>query len=243
MRLVKTVLVTGGTRGIGAAISLAFKESGYSVAASYAGNDEAAMKFKDENGLPVFKFDAGDYKESAAAVEIIKSKFGHIDILVNNAGITRDAPLHKMDAADWRDVLSTNLDSCFNLSSLVISDMREHRFGRIINISSINGQKGQFGQTNYAAAKAGMIGFTKALALENASKGVTVNAVAPGYIGTEMVRAVSEDILNKHILPHIPVGRLGEPAEVARCVVFLASDEAGFINGSTLTVNGGQYLI
>ena len=242
-KLVRTVLVTGGTRGIGASIAIAFKDAGYSVAANYASNDEEARKFEEENGIPVFKFDAGNYQGSCIAVEEVKIKVGPVDVLVNNAGITRDAPLHKMEMVQWSEVLRTNLDSCFNLSSAVINDMRERHFGRIINVSSINGQKGQFGQTNYAAAKAGMIGFTKALALENASKGVTVNAVAPGYIGTDMVRAIPEEIINEHILPQIPAGRLGEPIEVARCVIFLASDEAAFINGSTLTVNGGQYLI
>ena len=241
--MVRTVLVTGGTRGIGAAIAIAFKEAGYSVAVNYASNDEEAWKFEEANGIPVFKFDAGNYQGSCDAVEEVKIKVGPVDVLVNNAGITRDAPLHKMEMVQWSEVLRTNLDSCFNLSSAVINDMRERHFGRIINVSSINGQKGQFGQTNYAAAKAGMIGFTKALALENASKGVTVNAVAPGYIGTDMVLAIPEEILNEHILPQIPAGRLGEPIEVARCVIFLASDEAAFINGSTLTVNGGQYLI
>lgn len=240
--MARTALVTGGTRGIGEAVSLALKEAGFSVAANYAGNDEAANKFKAANGIPVFKFDVGDFDACKAAVEQIESEVGPVDILVNNAGITRDAPLHRMEPGQWGDVIRTNLDSCFNLSRCLVDGMRERNFGRVINITSINGQKGQFGQTNYAAAKAGMIGFTKALALETASKGITVNAVAPGYIGTEMVRAVPEDVLNKHILPHIPVGRLGEPEEVARCVVFLASDEAGFITGSTLSANGGQYL-
>ena len=207
--MARTALVTGGTRGIGEAISLALKEAGYSVAANYAGNDEAAAKFKEANDIAVFKFDVGDYEACQSAVADIENEVGPIDVLVNNAGITRDAPLHKMDAGQWSDVIRTNLDSCYNLSGAVINGMRERGFGRVINISSINGQKGQFGQTNYAAAKAGMIGFTKALALETASKGITVNAVAPGYIGTEMVRAVPEDVINKHILPHIPVGRLG----------------------------------
>lgn len=240
--MARVALVTGGTRGIGEAVSLALKEAGYAVAANYAGNAEAANSFKEANGIPVFKFDVGDFDACQAAVSEVEKEVGPIDVLVNNAGITRDAPLHKMEAGQWSDVIRTNLDSCYNLSHAVIDGMRARGFGRVINISSINGQKGQFGQTNYAAAKAGMIGFTKAMALETASKGITVNAVAPGYIGTEMVRAVPEDVINKHILPHIPVGRLGEPEEVARCVVFLASDEAGFITGSTLTANGGQYL-
>ena len=241
--MTRVALVTGGTRGIGEAVSLALKAAGYSVVANYAGNDEAANKFKDANAIPVYKFDVGDFAACKTAVGGIESDVGPIDVLVNNAGITRDAPLHKMAPDQWSDVMRTNLDSCFNLCGCVVNGMRERGFGRVINISSINGQKGQFGQTNYAAAKAGMIGFTKAMALETASKGITVNAVAPGYIGTEMVRAVPEDVINKHILPHIPVGRLGEPEEVARCVVFLASEEAGFITGSTLSANGGQYLI
>jgi acetoacetyl-CoA reductase len=240
--MARTALVTGGTRGIGEAVSLALKEAGYTVAASYAGNDEAANAFKEANGIQVFKFDVGDFAACQDAVAKIEAETGAIDVLVNNAGITRDAPLHRMTPEQWNDVIRTNLDSCFNLSRCVLDGMRERGYGRIVNISSINGQKGQFGQTNYAAAKAGMIGFTKALALETASKGITVNAIAPGYIGTEMVRAVPEDVLNKHILPHIPVGRLGEPEEVARCVVFLASEDAGFITGSTLTANGGQYM-
>ena len=240
--MVRVALVTGGTRGIGEAISLALKTAGYLVAANYAGNDKAAKKFKVTNGIKVFKFDVGDFDACKTSIEQVEAEVGAVDILVNNAGITRDAPLHKMDAAQWSDVIRTNLDSCFNLCSCVVNGMRERGFGRVVNISSINGQKGQFSQTNYAAAKAGMIGFTKAMALETASKGITVNTVAPGYIGTEMVRAVPEDVINKHILPHIPVGRLGEPEEVARCVVFLASEDAGFITGSTLTANGGQYL-
>jgi len=240
--MARVALVTGGTRGIGEAISMALKAAGYSVAANYAGNDDAAEKFKEAYGIPVFKFDVGDFDACKASIEQVENEVGAVDILVNNAGITRDAPLHKMDAGQWSDVIRTNLDSCFNLCGCVVNGMRERGFGRVVNITSINGQKGQFGQTNYAAAKAGMIGFTKAMALETASKGITVNAIAPGYIGTEMVRAVPEDVINKHILPHIPVGRLGEPEEVARCVVFLASEDAGFITGSTLTANGGQYL-
>ncbi|MBO6519388.1 MAG: acetoacetyl-CoA reductase [Rhodospirillales bacterium] len=238
----RVALVTGGTRGIGRAISEELKSKGYTVVANYAGNDDAANAFKDETGIPVYKFDVGDFDAVSAAVAQIKSDVGAIEILVNNAGITRDKPLHKMDKADWDAVIHTNLSSLFNLSRNVIDDMRGANFGRIISISSINGQKGQFGQTNYAASKAGDLGFTKALALETASKGITVNAVAPGYIGTEMVRAVPEEVLNTKIIPQIPVGRLGEAEEIARCVSFLASDDAGFITGSTLTANGGQYM-
>lgn len=239
----RVALVTGGTRGIGRAISQELKAKGCTVVANYAGNDEAANAFKDETGIAVYKFDVGDFDAVSAAVAQIKADVGAVEILVNNAGITRDKPLHKMDKADWDAVIHTNLSSLFNLSRNVIDDMRAANFGRIISISSINGQKGQFGQTNYAAAKAGDLGFTKALALETASKGITVNAVAPGYIGTEMVRAVPEEILNSKIIPLIPVGRLGEAEEIARCVSFLASDEAGFITGSTLSANGGQYMI
>lgn len=239
----RVALVTGGTRGIGRAISEELKSKGYTVVANYAGNDEAANAFKDETGIPVYKFDVGDFDAVSAALAQIKADVGAIEILVNNAGITRDKPLHKMDRADWDAVIHTNLSSLFNLSRNVIDDMRAANFGRIISISSINGQKGQFGQTNYAAAKAGDLGFTKALALETASKGITVNAVAPGYIGTEMVRAVPEEILNTKIIPLIPVGRLGEAEEIARCVSFLAADDAGFITGSTLSANGGQYMV
>lgn len=241
--MARLALVTGGTRGIGKAISVTLKAAGYNVVANYAGNDEAANAFKSETGIPVYKFDVGDFDVVAAAVAQIKADHGAVEILVNNAGITRDKPLHKMDKKDWDAVIHTNLSSLFNLSRNVIEDMRNASFGRIISISSINGQKGQFGQTNYSASKAGDLGFTKALALESAAKGITVNAIAPGYIGTEMVRAVPEEILNTKIIPQIPVGRLGEPEEIARCVAFLASDEAGFITGSTLTANGGQYMI
>jgi acetoacetyl-CoA reductase len=238
----RTVLVTGGTRGIGRAISEAMKAEGYTVVASYAGNDDAANAFKDETGIPVYKFDVGDFGACASAMAAIESDVGPIEILVNNAGITRDKPLHKMDKETWDAVIDTDLSSIFNTCRHVIDGMRERGFGRIVNISSINGQKGQFGQTNYSAAKAGEIGFTKALALETAAKGITVNAIAPGYVGTEMVMAVPEKILNEVIIPQIPVGRLGQPEDIARCVVFLTSDDAGFITGSTLTANGGQYL-
>jgi acetoacetyl-CoA reductase len=238
----RVALVTGGTRGIGRAISIALKDAGYSVAANYGGNDDAAKAFKDETGIEVFKFDVGDYAACQKAVGEVEAKLGAVEVLVNNAGITRDAMFHRMDAQAWNAVINTNLNGVFNLSSLVFSGMRERGFGRIVNISSINGQKGQMGQCNYSAAKAGMIGFTKALAQEGAFKGVTVNAIAPGYIGTEMVLAVPEKVLNEKILPLIPVGRLGEPEEIARCVVFLVSDDAGFITGSTLSANGGQYM-
>jgi len=240
--MARVALVTGGTRGIGAAISVALKQAGFSVAANYGGNDEAAKAFTDETGIPAFKWDVGDFESCRAGVEKVTAEVGPVDVLVNNAGITRDGTLHKMSQEHWRAVIATNLDSVFNMSRNVIEGMRDRGFGRVISISSINGQKGQFGQANYSAAKAGLIGFTKAVAQENASKGITVNAVAPGYIGTEMVRAVPEEVLKSKILPLIPVGRLGEPEEVARCVVFLAGDEAGFITGSTLTVNGGQYM-
>ena len=240
--MARTALVTGGTRGIGRAISLALKEAGARVAANYAANDDAANAFKDETGIEVYKFDIGDFDACKDGIARVEADIGPIDILVNNAGITRDKPLHKMDSGEWDAVIATNLSSAFNPSRNVIDGMRERGFGRIINIGSINGQKGQFGQTNYSAAKAGLIGFTKAFALETASKGITVNAVAPGYIATEMVMAMPEDVLNAKVLPLIPVGRLGEPEEVGRCVAFLASDEAGFITGSTLSANGGHYM-
>ena len=240
--MARIALVTGGTRGIGRAISIALNDAGYMVAANYVGNDGAAEAFKHETGIPVYKFDVGDFGACKDGIATIEADLGPIDVLVNNAGITRDKPLHKMDLEHWEAVITTNLSSAFNTARNVIDGMRERGFGRIISISSINGQKGQFGQSNYAAAKAGLIGFTKAVALETAAKGITVNAVAPGYIATEMVMAVSEEVLNEKILPLVPVGRLGEPEEIGRCVVFLASDEAGFITGSTLTANGGQYM-
>ena len=240
--MARVALVTGGTRGIGAAISIALKEAGCSVAASYGGNDEAAKAFKEANGISVYKWDVGDFDACIAGVADVEGDIGPIDVLVNNAGITRDGMFHKMSHENWRAVLSTNLDSLFNMTRGVIEGMRARGYGRIISISSVNGQKGQMGQSNYSAAKAGLIGFTKALAQENAFKGITVNAVAPGYIGTEMVLAVPEEVLKTKILPQIPVGRLGEPEEIARCVAFLASEDAGFITGSTLTANGGQYM-
>jgi acetoacetyl-CoA reductase len=238
----RVAIVTGGTRGIGRAISVALKEAGHTVGANYADNDEAAGAFKAETGIAVYKFDVGDFDACAEAVAQVGADLGPVDVMVNNAGITRDATLHRMTREQWSAVVNTNLDSLFNMCRNVIEGMRERGFGRIVNISSINGQKGQMGQANYSAAKAGIIGFTKAVAQENAAKNVTVNAIAPGYISTEMVRAVPEAFLNTKILPFIPAGRLGEPEEVGRCVVFLASEEAGFITGSTLTVNGGQYM-
>jgi acetoacetyl-CoA reductase len=240
--MARTALVTGGTRGIGAAISTALKEAGYAVAANYGGNDEAAETFKAATGIPVYKWDVSDFEACKAGIARVVADLGPVEVLVNNAGITRDTTLHKMAPEQWGAVISTNLDSLFNMTRNVIEDMRAKGFGRIISISSINGQKGQFGQANYSAAKAGLIGFTKAVAQENAAKGITVNAVAPGYIGTEMVRAVPEEVLKSKILTLIPVGRLGEPEEVAKCVVFLAADDAGFITGSTLSTNGGQYM-
>jgi acetoacetyl-CoA reductase len=240
--MARVALVTGGTRGIGAAIAKALKAAGYTVAANYGGNDEAAAKFKAETGIPVFKWDVSSYEACAEGVKKVEAEIGPVDVLVNNAGITRDITFHRMKPEQWTAVINTNLGSLFNMCRPLIEGMRERKFGRIINISSINGQKGQIGQTNYSAAKAGEIGFTKSLAHENARVGITVNAICPGYINTEMVQAVPKDVLEKSILPQIPIGRLGEPEEIARCVVFLASDEAGLITGSTLTANGGQYF-
>ncbi|WP_288582905.1 acetoacetyl-CoA reductase [uncultured Methylobacterium sp.] len=238
----RVALVTGGTRGIGAAISKGLKEAGYKVAANYGGNDEAAQAFKAETGIPVFKFDVGDAAACEAGIRAAEAELGPIDILVNNAGITRDGMFHKMTFEQWQAVIRTNLDSMFTCTRPLIDGMRSRGFGRIVLISSINGQKGQMGQTNYSAAKAGVIGFAKALAQENANKGITVNVIAPGYIGTEMVKAIPEEVLKAKILPHIPVGRLGEAEEIARAVEFLAGEQAGFITGSTLTINGGQYF-
>jgi acetoacetyl-CoA reductase len=241
--MARVALVTGGTRGIGASISKALKAAGYTVAASYAGNDAAAEKFKAETGIPVYKWDVGSFDACAAGVKKVEADIGPIDVLVNNAGITRDGAFHKMTLEQWNAVINTNLGSLFNMTRQVIEGMRARKFGRVINISSINGQKGQFGQVNYSAAKAGDIGFTKALALESARGGITVNAICPGYINTEMVQAVPKEVLEKNILPQIPVNRLGEPEEIARAVVFLAADEAGAITGSTLSINGGQYMV
>jgi acetoacetyl-CoA reductase len=241
--MARIAVVTGGTRGIGGAISKALKAAGYTVAANYAGNEEAAARFKEETGIPVYKWDVSNYEACAAGLAQVEAQLGPVDVLVNNAGITRDGFFHKMSPEQWRAVIDTNLNSLFNMCRPVIEGMRNRNFGRIICISSINGQKGQAGQSNYSAAKAGEIGFVKALAQENASKGITVNAIAPGYIGTEMVHAIDPDVLAKRIVPLIPVGRLGEPEEIARCVLFLAGDEAGFITGSTLAANGGQYMV
>jgi acetoacetyl-CoA reductase len=237
----RITVVTGGTRGIGEAISLRLKNRGYTVVATYNGNVDAAEAFSEGSNIPVYKFDVGNYLECKEAVQKITEEVGPIEILVNNAGITRDGTIHNMDFDDWSSVIQTNLSSCFNLSKSVIDGMRERGFGRIVNIGSINGQAGQYGQVNYAAAKSGIHGFTKALAQEGAAKGITVNAIAPGYIATEMVRAVPEKVLEK-IVAKIPVGRLGEADEIARGVEFLISDDAGFITGSTLSINGGQHM-
>jgi len=234
-------MVTGGTRGIGKAIAVALKKAGYKVAACYAGNEAAAKAFSTETGIPTYKFDVADYGQCEGAVKKIAAELGPVDVLVNNAGITRDGTMHKMTPQQWAEVINTNLTSCFNLSRCVIDGMRERSFGRIVNIGSINGQAGQYGQVNYAAAKSGIHGFTKALAQEGAGKGVTVNAIAPGCIDTEMVRAVPEEVLKK-IVARIPVGRLGKAEEIARGVLFLVADDAGFITGSTLSINGGQHM-
>jgi acetoacetyl-CoA reductase len=240
--MARVALVSGGTRGIGAAISKALVAAGYKVAATYHGNDEAAAKFKAETGVSAYKWDVGNYDACVSGIEKVEKDLGPVEVLVNNAGITRDGMFHRMTPDQWNAVINTNLNSLFNMCRPVIEGMRERSFGRIINISSINGQKGQMGQVNYSAAKAGDLGFTKALAQENAAKGVTVNAICPGYIGTEMVMAVPKEVLEKSILPQIPVRRLGAPEEIGRCVVFLASDDAGFITGSTLSANGGQTM-
>ncbi len=239
--MTKVALVTGGTRGIGAAISVALKEAGYKVAANYAGNDEAAAAFSKENGINVYKWNVGDYDDCAKGIASVEAELGPVDVLVNNAGITRDGMLHKMTPQQWREVIAVDLDSMFNMCQPLIGGMRDRGFGRIINISSINGQKGQMGQTNYSAAKAGVIGFTKALAQEVAKKGVTVNCIAPGYIDTDMVAAVPEKVLES-IIGTIPVGRLGKSEEIAHCVAFLADEKASFITGATITANGAQYI-
>jgi len=238
----KVAIVTGGTRGIGEAISKGLKAAGYTVAATYAGNDAAAEKFKAETGVAVYKWDVGDPKACAEGVAKVEAALGPAAVLVNNAGITKDTMFHRMTAEQWSAVIRTNLDSLFNMTRPVIEGMRSRGYGRIISISSINGQKGQMGQVNYSTAKAGVIGFTKALAQENASKGITVNVVAPGYIATEMVKAVPEEVLKSKILPLIPAGRLGEAEEIAAAVVYLAGEHSGFITGSTLSINGGQYM-
>ncbi len=239
--MAKVALVTGGTRGIGEAISLALKQAGFNVVANYFGNETAAQSFHQQTGIPIYRFDVGNFEDTQAAVHKIEAEVGPIEVLINNAGITRDATLQKMSFEQWNAVIQTNLTSCFNTCRAVIDGMRDRKYGRIVNIGSINGQAGQYGQVNYAAAKSGIHGFTKALAQEGAAKGITVNAIAPGYIATEMVRAVPPNILEK-IVAKIPVGRLGESSEIARGVVFLASDDAGFITGSTLSINGGQHM-
>jgi acetoacetyl-CoA reductase len=237
----RLALVTGGTRGIGEAISMALRKASYRVVANYSSNDKAAEEFTRRTDIPTAKFDVGDFAACEAAVKNVVGKYGPIDILVNNAGITRDSTMHRMSFEQWNAVIQTNLTSCFNLSRCVIDGMRDRNFGRIVNIGSINGQAGQYGQVNYAAAKSGIHGFTKALAQEGAAKGITVNAIAPGYIDTEMVRAVPPNVLEK-IISRIPVGRLGKAEEIARAVLFLVADDAGFITGSTLSINGGQHM-
>ncbi len=237
----RVAIVTGGTRGIGAAVSAGLKEAGYAVAANYAGDDAAADKFHKATQIAVYRFDVSDFEACRESVAQIEADLGPVDVLVNNAGITRDGTMHRMDFEQWDKVVRTNLGSCFNMSRCVIDGMRQRGFGRIVNIGSINGQAGQYGQVNYAAAKSGIHGFTKALAQEGAAKGITVNAIAPGYIDTDMVRAVPENVLEK-IIGGIPVRRLGKAEEIARGVLFLVSDDAGFITGSTLSINGGQHM-
>ncbi|GGB00324.1 acetoacetyl-CoA reductase [Allosediminivita pacifica] len=240
--MARTALVTGGSRGIGEAISKALKGAGYDVAATYAGNDEKAAAFTEATGIKTYKWNVGDYEDSKAGIEQVEADLGPIDVVVANAGITRDAPFHKMTPDQWQEVIDTNLTGVFNTVHPLWPGMRDRGFGRVIVISSINGQKGQFGQVNYAATKAGDLGIIKSLAQEGAKKGITANAICPGYIATEMVMAVPEKV-RESIISQIPVGRLGEPDEIARCVVFLASDDAGFINGSTITANGGQFFV
>jgi acetoacetyl-CoA reductase len=237
----RVAVVTGGTRGIGAAISVALKNAGYKVAANYGGNDAVAQQFTKETGIPAYKFDVADFAACQDGVKRIVAEVGPIDVLVNNAGITRDGTIHRMSFEQWNAVIQTNLTSCFNMARCVIEGMRDRNFGRIVNIGSVNGQAGQYGQVNYAAAKSGIHGFTKALAQEGAAKGITVNAIAPGYVDTEMVRAVPPNVLEK-IIARIPVGRLGHAEEIARGVLFLVAEDAGFITGSTLSINGGQHM-
>ena len=238
----RVALVTGGSRGIGAAISIALKDAGYTVAATYAGNDEAAANFTKANGIKTYKWNVGDYDECVAGIASVEADLGPVEVLVNNAGITRDAPFHRMTRDQWHEVINTNLNGVFNMTHPIWPGMRERKFGRVIIISSINGQKGQFAQVNYAASKAGDLGIVKSLAQEGARAGITANAICPGYIATDMVMAVPDKV-RESIIAQIPTGRLGEPEEIARCVVFLASDDSGFINGSTITANGGQYFV
>ena len=238
----RVALVTGGSRGIGEAISKALLADGYTVAATYAGNDEKAKAFSEATGIKTYKWDAADYEASEAGIAQVEADLGPIEVVVANAGITRDAMFHRMTPEQWKEVIDTNLTGVFNTVHPEWPGMRARKFGRVINISSVNGQKGQAGQSNYSSSKAGDLGFTRALAQEGARTGITVNAICPGYIGTEMVRAIPEDVLNSKIIPQIPAGRLGEPEEIARCVVFLASDESGFINGSTISANGAQFF-
>ena len=237
----RVAIVTGGSRGIGEAISLALKEQGRTVVANYGGNDEAAKAFTERTGIPARKWDVGDHEACIAGCEAVAAEFGEVDIVVNNAGITRDGTLHRMTYEDWNDVMRVNLGGCFNMAKACFPGMRERGWGRIVNIGSINGQAGQYGQVNYAAAKSGIHGFTKALAQEGAKFGVTVNAIAPGYIDTDMVAAVPEPVLEK-IVAKIPVGRLGHAKEIARGAAFLTSDDAEFVTGSTMSINGGQHM-
>jgi len=239
--MARVAVVTGGTRGIGAAISVALRDAGYKVAANYGGNEDVARAFTAETGIAAYKFDVSDFAAVKAGIDQIAAELGPVEIVVNNAGITRDGTIHKMSPEQWAAVINTNLTSCFNMARVVIDGMRERGFGRIVNIGSINGQAGQYGQVNYAAAKSGIHGFTKALAQEGAGRGITVNAIAPGYIDTEMVRSVPPNVLEK-IVAKIPVGRLGQASEIARGVLFLVADEAGFVTGSTLSINGGQHM-
>ena len=239
--MARVAVVTGGTRGIGEAISVGLKDAGYNVAAVYAGNDEKAREFTERTGIAAFKWDVSDFEACKAGIAKVEAELGPVEIVVNNAGITRDGVLHRMSFEQWNDVIATNLTSCFNMCRNVIDGMRERGFGRIVNIGSINGQAGQYGQVNYAAAKSGIHGFTKALAQEGAAKGITVNAIAPGYIDTDMVRAVPPNVLEK-IVAKVPVGRLGKASEIARGVLFLVADEGGFVTGATLSINGGQHM-
>ena len=237
----RVAIVTGGTRGIGNAISISLKDAGYKVAANYSGNDEAAQAFTKETGISNYKFDVSDFQACQDSVAKITQDLGPVEVLVNNAGITRDGTLHRMKQEQWQSVIDVNLGGCFNMCRAVIESMRERGFGRIVNVGSVNGQAGQYGQVNYASAKSGIHGFTKAMAQEGAGKGITVNAIAPGYVDTDMVRAVPQNVLEK-IIGNIPMGRLGRAEDIARGIMFLIADEADFITGSTLSINGGQHM-